>query len=91
VAFDNGTFKWYVEPYFQNYIESENAGNLPKLKGIGCFVVSGNNKEDLVLIDSYQNILEAYNYDASGFDQMQAKINIIKVSKHFDYHEANNV
>jgi hypothetical protein len=81
--FDNGDFKWYVDKYFQDYLENQQAENLPKLKGLGCFIVKGKDVEDYVLIDSYQNVLGGYSYDSNGFDQMTAKINILKISKNF--------
>lgn len=88
--FVNGEFKWYIDPHFQKYIESEQADNLPKLKGFGCFVVVGNDIEDYVLIDDKQNVIDAYSY-LDGFEQMEAKINIIKISKAFDDYEKTNV
>ena len=88
--FINGEFKWYIDPYFQKYIESEQADNLPKLKGFGCFVVIGRDVEDYVLIDNKKNVIDAYSY-REGFEQMEAKINIIKISKAFDDYEKANV
>ena len=85
--FDNGQFKWYVDKHFQSYLENQQADNLPKLKGLGCFIVKGGDKEDYVLIDNKQNIISAYPYTTEGFTQMEAKIKIIKISKHFDEHE----
>lgn len=89
--FVNDTFKWYVDPHFQSYIENSQADNLPRLKGIGCFVVKGKEVEDYVLIDNKQNIIDAYPYTGEGFGQMEAKINIIKISKHFDDYEKDNI
>ena len=89
--FDNGHCKWYVSKKFQKYIKTEQAGNLPKLKGFGCFIVKGKDVEDLVLIDSKQNILGSYPYTFNGYEQMEAKINIIKISKHYDKYEKANV
>ncbi len=86
-VFDNGTCKWYIDKYFQNYIENEQKINLPKLKGYGCFIVKGKDIEDYVLIDHKQNILASYHYNSEGFGQMEAFINIMKVSKHFDDYE----
>lgn len=88
--FANGEFKWYIDPYFQKYIENEQADNLPKLKGFGCFVVVGTDIQNYVLIDNRQNVIYAYNYP-DGFEQMEAKINIIKISKAFDNYEKANV
>jgi len=89
--FENENFKWYIDKHFQNYLEKEQADNLPKLKGLGCFVVKGIDIEDFVLIDSKQNILASYPYTFNGYEQMEAKINIIKILKHYDKHEKNNI
>ena len=82
--FINGDFKWYIDKYFTEYIESEQAVNLPKLSGLGCFIVKSNDIEDFVLIDDKQNVIAGYNYGLCGFEQMVAKINILKISKHYD-------
>lgn len=42
--FVGGNFKWYVDSYLQNYIETNQATNLPKLKELYYFVVKGNDK-----------------------------------------------
>ena len=90
-CFVNGEFRWYVDKYLQDYIENKQADNLPKLNGFGCFVVKGKDVEDYVLIDNKQNIIDGYPYTLEGYGQMEAKINIIKISKHFDEHEKFNV
>jgi hypothetical protein len=87
--FDNGHCKWFIEKHFQNYLENEQADNLPKLKDLWCFIVKGPDIEDYVLIDGKQNILASFKYTQEGFGQMEARINIIKVSKHYDDHEPN--
>jgi hypothetical protein len=89
--FINGDFKWYIDKHFQNYIENEQISNLPKLQGIGCFVVKSIDIEDYVLIDDKQNVIAGYPYTVGGYDQMEARINIIKISKHFDENEKVNV
>jgi hypothetical protein len=89
--FVNGNFKWYLDKHFKNYIENEQAENLPKLNKIACFVVKGNEVEDYVLIDNKQNILGAYPYTFEGYGQMEAKINIIKIHQHFEEYEKSNV
>ena len=53
-------------------------------------MVVGNDIQDYVLIDNKQNVIDAYNY-SDGFEQMEAKINIIKISKAFDDYEKTNV
>lgn len=88
--FDNGEFKWYIDPYFQEYLQNTQAENLPKIKDLACFVVKGKNILDYVLIDNKQNVIDAYSYP-DGFEQMEAKINIIKITKHFDGYEKNNI
>lgn len=89
--FDNGICKWFVNVYFQNYLENSQAENLPKLKGLGCFIVKGTDTIDLVLIDNKQNILASYPYNNNGYEQMQARINIIKISRAFDEYEKVNI
>lgn len=89
--FVNGDFKWYIDKHFQNYIESKQADNLPELKGFGCFVVKSKDVEDYVLIDNKQNVIDGYEYTLKGYWQMEAKINIIKISKHYDEYEKANV
>lgn len=89
--FENGQFKWYIDRHFQNYLENTQADNLPQLKGLGCFIVKSKDVEDYVLIDHRQNILAAYPYTFNGYEQMEAKINIIKISKHFDEYEKTNI
>lgn len=88
--FVNDSFKWYIDKHFQNYIENEQANNLPKLKGFGCFIVKSGDVEDYVLIDNKQNVIDGYPYNSTGFEQMEVKINMIKISKHFDEYEKAN-
>lgn len=88
--FDNGEFKWYLDLYFQDYLQNKQAENLPKLENLACFVVKGKDITDYVLIDNKQNIIDAYSYP-DGFEQMEAKINIIKISKAFDDYEKANI
>lgn len=88
--FDNGVCKWYVAEYFQNYLNNQQAFNLPPLEGIGCFVVKGVDIEDYVLIDTEQKILGSYRYNHEGFEQMDAKINMLKVSKYYDDEEGKS-
>ncbi len=90
-TFENGQFKWYVDPYFQKYLENEQADNLPKIKGLGCFVVKTDEIEDYVLIDNKQNIIAGYPYTTHGHEQMLVKINIIKISQHYDEYEKSNI
>lgn len=84
--FVNGDFKWYIDKYFQKYITTEQAENLPKLENLMCFVVKGPDVQDYVLINSKQEILAGYSYPHE-FEEMEAKINIMKISKHFDNYE----
>ena len=88
--FVNGEFKWYIDKHFQNYIENKQADNLPKLNGFGCFVVKSNDIEDYVLIDDKQNVIDGYPYTIEGHGQMEAKINILKISKCYDEYEKAN-
>jgi hypothetical protein len=89
--FVNGNIKWYIDAHFTDYLHDTQANNLPKLQKLGCFVVKGEDFEDYVLIDNKQNAIAAYPYSESGADQMLAKINIIKISKHFDDYEKSNI
>lgn len=91
-VFDNGQTKWYIDSYFKKYIENEQAVNLPKLKGLGCFIVkgidmNGEKVEDYVLINHKQETLGAYRYSIEGHDQMTVKINVLKITKHYDDNE----
>lgn len=90
--FDNGQTKWYLDKYFNNYIKNIQAENLPSLKNVMCFVVKGEcmnseTVEDYVLINDKQDILASYRYTPEGFQQMEAKINIIKIYENYDKHE----
>ena len=90
-AHQNAKTKWYINNELQSYIENKQAENLPKLKGFGAFVVTGVNIEDYVLIDNKQNVLGSYCYNNEGYEQMIAKINIIKIDKAYKNHEEANV
>lgn len=86
--FINENTKWYHDEYFNEYISSKQASNLPALKNIFCCIVIDEDRDinDWVLLDNKQNILAKYNY-LKDYEQLEAKINIIKISKHFDNHE----
>lgn len=90
-VFDNGHCKWYWSEYFQSYLTSKQADNLPPLQGLGCFEVKGPDINDLTLIDDKQKILAAYSNTVEGRDQMTCFINILKVSKHYDEHKQLNL
>lgn len=83
--------KWYFDEFLNNYISNEQAFNLPKLENLGCFVVKGPDYIDYVLINDEQKILASYSYSTEGYEQIIAKINIIKISKHFDENEQVNI
>lgn len=85
--FTHNGFKWYLDDKFNDYISSEQASNLPSLKGLGCFVVISADSQEYVLIDDKQNVISAYPYSPEGQGQMEAKINIIKISQHFNQYE----
>lgn len=89
--FDNGQTKWYIDKHLQSYIENSQADNLPSLKGLGIFVVKGDNVEDYVLINDKQAVLASFNYTMEGLEQMTARINMYKVSKHYDKHEQAHI
>lgn len=90
-VFDNGQCKWFSNTHFNKYLRTKQADNLPKLTTFMCFDVTGDNIDDLVLIDGKQNILGAYPNDYNGYEQMTAKINILKISKSFDNYEKTNI
>lgn len=74
----------YIHKNLQEYLERQQADNLPKLEGFGCFIVKGVDIEDLVLIGSKQNILSSYPYTLEGYMNIEAKINMIKILKHME-------
>lgn len=84
--FTDGNSNWYFDKYLQDYIRSKQAENLPKLNNVNaCIAINTDrNMQDYVLMDNNQDVLGVYPYTFEGFDQMIAKINIIKISKHFD-------
>ena len=85
----NGDFKWYTDKKYQSYLTTEQAENLPKLTNLGVFRVVNEkeNIDDYVLIDSNQQPIKSYFYNSKGAEQLEAFINILKVSKHFDENE----
>lgn len=85
--FVNGDFKWYIHKDLQNYIEKEQADNLPALKGFGCFVVKSQDVEDYVLIDNKQNVVDGRPCTLQGYEQIQTKINMFKIAKHYEQHD----
>ena len=76
-VFVHGRFSWYHSKEFQEKINNEQAENLPALKGVGCFIVKGD-KEEYVLIDDKQNILDAQPFNFTGQGNMDAKIRSLK-------------
>ena len=89
--FDNGDFKWYIDEYFREYINNKQAENLPKLENLGCFIVKGNDIEDYVLINNKQEVIKAYTYSITGFEQMVTFLNMLKITKNYDEYEKGNV
>lgn len=87
--FETETSLWYFDEYFTKYLAEEQAENLPSLKNLGCFVVNvkEDNAFDYVLIDDQQNILASFPYTIGGLEQMEVRINIMKISKHYDDNE----
>lgn len=87
--FQSEDFKWYLDVELQKKIETNEADNLPSLKDLYCFIVINETKNisDYVLIDNNQNVISSYDYSFNGYEQMIAKINIIKITQHFDEHE----
>lgn len=85
----NGHFKWYIDKKYQDYLTTEQAENLPKLTNLGVFRVINEkeNTDDYVLIDDKQQPLKSYTYSVQGAEQLEAFINILKVSKYYDENE----
>ena len=85
----NGDFKWYIDKKYQSYLTTEQAENLPSLNGLGVFRVINEkeNIDDYVLISDNQQAIKSYSYSGQGAEQLEAFINILKVSKHFDKDE----
>ena len=85
-VFDNGINKWYDSIYFNEYIKANQADNLPSLdiERYRCFIVIGPECRDYVFVDDKQRIWGSYRFNAEGHEQMKVKINIIKISKHYD-------
>jgi hypothetical protein len=81
----NGDFSWYFDEYLQKYIRSQQE-NLPPLKNLNACICHNAKTEvkDYLLVDNQQKIMGNYRYTSEGFEQMIAKINILKVSKQFD-------
>ena len=82
--FVDGTTKWFYSINLNDYIQNKQSFNLLGLKKLFCFVVKGEDVNDLVLIDDKQNVLTFYNYSHSGYEQMIAFINMLKISKYYD-------
>ncbi len=82
----NGDFKWFIDEKFQNYLRREQADNLPSITGLGIFRVVNEkeNIDDYVLINDKQEVIKYYNYSDEGAEQLEAFINILKISKHFN-------
>lgn len=85
--FDNGTTKWYKHNGLQHFIENSQKENLPALSGLGCFNVVGKDVNDIVLINNKQEILANFNNHMEGYDQMYARISMMKINKHYDKHD----
>jgi hypothetical protein len=87
--FINGDFKWHIDKKYQKYLTTEQAENLPKLTNLGVFRVV-NEKEgidDYVLIDNKQTPINYYSYSPQGAEQLEAFINMLKISKHYNDYE----
>lgn len=83
-SFEYKEFRWFVETDLQKYIKTQQSSNKPALDNIACFIVTSDGEPVYVLIDDKQNVLAEYNYTLEGYGQMEAMINVIKISKHFD-------
>ena len=82
----NGDFKWFIDERHQNYLRREQADNLPSITDLGVFRVVNekDNIDDYVLINDKQEAIKSYKYSDEGAEQLEAFINILKISKHFD-------
>lgn len=89
----NGDFKWYIDKKYQDYLTTQQAENLPKLINLGIFRVINEkeNIDDYVLIDNKQQPLKSCTYSSQGTEQLEAFINILKVSKHFELNEKPSI
>jgi hypothetical protein len=85
----DGDFKWYIDKKYQKYLTTEQAENLPKITDIGAFRVVNEVEDidDYVLIDNNQQFLISYPFTIQGGEQLEAFINILKVSKYYDEFE----
>lgn len=88
-VFINDNTKWYIEKELQKKINREEADNLPTLKNLGCFIVKDKNIEDYVLIDNKQNTIHCCDYTFQGYEQIEAKINFLKIKQHFNETDKN--
>lgn len=89
--YQNDVTRWYIDEKLQKYIGTEQRDNLPILDCFYAFAVIGDGISDYVLIDGNQNIFGTYRYTHEGYEQMIAKINFLKIDKHFDEYEKANV
>lgn len=82
----NGDFKWFIDEKYQNYLRREQADNLPSITDLGIFRVVNEkeNIDDYVLINGKQEVIESYKYSNEGAEQLEAFINTLKISKHFE-------
>jgi hypothetical protein len=78
-------FSWYFDKELQDYIRTKNAYNLLALDNLNACVVMNKERgiEDYVLLEDGQPA-HHYNYDFEGFGEMEAIINMYKISKHYD-------
>lgn len=86
----NGNFKWYFDKKYQDYLNNQQAENLPPIKNLGVFRVINevDSIDDYVIINDKQEPIKSYTYNSQGAEQLEAFINILKVSKHYDDNES---
>lgn len=86
--FENGNFKWYIDKELNQYIQTEQAFNLPALKNLAAFVVKEGDKTLYVLTLNNESVISEYHYNGEGYGQMVAHVNIRKVSKYYGDEES---
>ncbi len=81
--FINGEIIWYIDVYFNKYIRTKQAFNLPELQYYLCCIVKNKSEISYVLINDMREVVKDANYNLEGYGQMEAYINILKIAKHF--------
>lgn len=80
----NGDFEWFLDERNQAFLTSQNDFNLPPLQNLQCCIVINKkeNMNDLVLIDTNQNII--CSYTSKQQREYETKIKMFKIKKYYD-------